>query len=118
MTEIPNKEIFEILKSYMNEDQFKKYIGLVKLSSIDKSKLIKRLKKIIPITPKNNSNSILRSSSRDSIDLFTPEAMEEIKETRTKFKTDIPPFLDYIKSIIQNLEIIYSDFSCGQSSSS
>jgi len=111
MTEIPNKEIHEILKLYMNEDQLKKYIGLVKLSSADKVRLIKRLKKINPIIPRNKYSSILRSSSRDSIDLFTPEAIEEINETKTKFKTDMPCFLDYIKGIIQNLEFVYSDLS-------
>jgi NADH dehydrogenase FAD-containing subunit len=117
MTEISNNEILEILKTYLNEDQLKKYKDLVKLSSADKIRLITRLKKINPIMPRNNLNSILRSSSRDSIDLFTPEAIEEINETKTKFKTDMPPFLDYIKGIIQNLTLIYNDLSCGPSSS-
>ena len=118
MTEISNKEIFEILKSYMNEEQFIKYTDLVEISSIDKTKILKRLKKIIPMTPKNNMSSLLRSSSRDSIDLFTPEAIEEINEIKSNFKKNMPPFLDYIKGIIQNLEFIYSDLSCGSSSSS
>jgi hypothetical protein len=115
MTEIPNKEILEILKLYINEDQIKKYIDLVKFSSDDKSKLMKRLKKINHMTPINESCSLLRSSSQDSIDLFTPEAMHEIENKKTRFKTDIPVFLDYIKNVIQNLELIHSDFSCGPS---
>jgi len=118
MTEISNKEILEILKSYMNEEQLIKYTDLVEISSIDKTKIIKKLKKIIPMTPKNNMSSLLRSSSRDSIDLFTPEAIQEINETKSNFKKNMPPFLDYIKGIIQNLEFIYSDLSCGSSSSS
>jgi hypothetical protein len=100
MTEIPNKEIHEILKIYMNEEQIKKYIDLVVLSSDDKVNL-KKLKKIIPMTPRNNYSSILRSSSRDSVDLFTPESIQEIENKKMNYKKNMPLFLDYIKCIIQ-----------------
>ena len=116
MTEISNKEIHEILKIYINEEQIKKYTDLVILSSADKVKL-KKLKKIIPMIPKNNSSSILRSSSRDSIDLFTPESIQEIENKKMNYKKNMPLFLDYIKCIIQNLEVVHSDLSCGPSSS-
>ena len=106
MSEISNTEILEILKTYMNEEQSNRYIEIVPLSYNDKIKFKKRLKKIKPVIPIHNSVSILKSSSRDSIDLFTPESIQEFEHKKTNFT-----------SVRHIIEFIYKDLSCGPSSS-
>lgn len=106
MSEISNNEILELLKNFMDEDIAQRYLDSIPPDSHKKNVLFKKLAKIKPMKPIPHSLSILRSSSRDSIDLFTPEAMNEIEIKKQNFKTNIPIFWNYISGLFQHIEFV------------